>query len=188
MKAHHLACLLLLPAMLIGCDGHSDHNLGTRDSIDLDDGVAVIRVSGQPNAQITASGDLSIDDKPVTLTSAQQDLFKQYYAGTSKLHDAGIATGKAGAGIAAHALGSVVSGLAHGTPDNIGPEIQARAKAITDQVVLICDDLDQIRSTQDAIAGQLAVFRPYATLTVDKIAKCREGAKEASQSMAGAHQ
>jgi len=172
----------------MGCNEHSGYNHGTKDSIDLDDGVAVVHVPGQPDARITASGDLSIGDAPITLTSAQQDMFKQYYVGTSKLHDAGIATGKAGAAIAGHAIGSVISGLAHGTPDNIGPEIQARAKRITDQVVVICDDLDQIRSTQDAIAGQLAVFRPYATLSVDKIAKCREGAKEASQSMAGAGQ
>lgn len=189
MKLHHLASLLLLPALLLGCSSNNDHDLViVRQggiSIDFEDGAVLLHAANQPDGRITSDGDFSIDRKSITLTPPQRDLFKQYYGDAGKIRDEGIATGKAGAAMAGHAIGDVVSGLAHGDPDKIGPTIEARASKITAKASQICDTLEQMRTVQDAISGQLAAFRPYATLNADKVAQCKKGLDEANHSLAG---
>ena len=183
MKLHHLVGTLLLPALLIGCG--TDHSSTVVNSnISLRNGVAVIRAPNQPDAHITANGELNIKGQSVTLTAQQQDLFKQYYAGVSTIRDQGVATGKAGAALAGLAIGSTLSGLANGNAGKIGPDIQARTKKITEQAALICDDLDRLRVTQDVIASQVVAFQPYATLKADKIEHCRKGLDDANKSLA----
>jgi len=186
MKLRYLVCTALLCTLLAACGRNSGTTIaGDNGSIQLRDGVAVIHVTGQPDARVSGDGDLSIDGKPVTLTSDQRDLLKQYYVGVYKIRSEGIATGKAGAALAGQAVGSVMSGLAHGDTDKIGKDIQAQAGKVTAQAAAICDGLEQLRAAQDAVAAQVAAFRPYATLDKDKVAKCKQGMDEANRSLAG---
>ena len=66
-------------------------------------------VKRQPDAVIDAAGDLSIGGKTLALTPAQRDLLKTYYGQVVNIRSAGIETGKAGAALAGHAVGAVVS-------------------------------------------------------------------------------
>lgn len=185
MKLRPLTCTTLLCLLLAACGRDSGTTIaGDNGSIRLRDGVAVIQVAGQPDASVTGDGTLSIAGKPVTLTADQRDLLKQYYVGVYKIRSEGIATGKAGAALAGQAVGSVMSGLAHGDTDQIGKDIQAQAGKVTAQAAAICAGLEQLRGAQDAVAAQIAAFRPYATLDEDKVGKCRQGLDEANRSLA----
>jgi len=187
MKWLRLAGPFLLIVALAGCGSSGDDDTTITGTIDLsfENGAAVLHADGQPDAQITAAGGFSIDGKPVALTAAQRDLFRQYYADAGQIRNQGIATGKAGAALAGHAIGEVVSGLAHGDPDKIGPAIEAKAGTVTAQAARMCDTLDQLRTVQDTLSGQLDAFRPYATLTADKVAQCHKGTDQAARSLAG---
>lgn len=186
MKLHHFAGMLLLPALLVGC-GSSSHDFTTVHqsgiSINFEDGAVLLHADNQPEGRIAADGNFSIAGKPVTLTAPQQDLFKQYYGDASKIRDEGIATGKAGAAMAGHAIGDVVSGLVHGNPDQIGPTIQARAGKITAQATQICHAFGDLRTAQDAISSQVEAFRPYATITADKVQDCLKETSKATDSI-----
>lgn len=186
MKLRHFAGMLLLPVLLAGC-GSSSHDFTTVQqggiSIDFEDGAVLLHATGQPEGRITADGDFSIAGKPVTLSAPQRSLFKQYYDDAGRIRDEGIATGKAGAAMAGHAIGDVVSGLVHGNPGKIGPSIEARAGKITAQATQICQALDGLRTTQDAISSQLEAFRPYATITAEKVQHCLKETSKASDSI-----
>lgn len=186
MKLHHLAGVLLLPALLAGC-GSSNHDFTTvrqgAVSINFEDGAVLLHANDQPKAQIAANGDFSIAGKPVTLTEPQRELFKQYYGDAVSIRDEGIATGKAGAAMAGHAIGDVVSGLIHGNPDQIGPTIKARAGKVTAQATQICLAFGDLRTAQDAISSQVEAFRPYATITADDVQDCLKETSKATDSI-----
>jgi Protein of unknown function (DUF2884). len=185
MKLRYLACTTLLCILLAACGRDSGTTIaGDNGSIHLRDGMAVIHVNGQPDARVGGDGNLSIGGKPVTLSPDQRDLLKQYYVDVYKIRSEGIATGKAGAALAGQAVGSVMSGLAHGDTDRIGKDIQAQAGKVTAQAAAICDSLEQLRTAQDAVAEQVAAFKPYATLDKDHVAKCKQGLDEANHSLA----
>ena len=156
-------------ATLTACDGDTigSHHLS------LKNGVLTAHVHGQPDATISAEGDLKIDGKPVAVTPAQHDLLKKYYGDVVAIRTAGIETGKAGAAMAGHAIGAVAQGLAHGNPDSIGPKIDAQAKKIEDKALAVCDDVAVLQSTQDAIAASLPAFKPYATFDGTKTSDCK---------------
>lgn len=186
MKLHHPAGMLLLSVLLAGC-GSSGHDFTTvrQDgiSINFEDNAVLLHADNQPEGRITADGDFSVAGKPVTLTAPQRDLFKQYYGDAGKIRDKGLATGKAGAAMAGHAIGDVVSGLMHGNPDKIGPSIEARAGKITAQATQICQALGDLRIAQDAISSQVEAFRPYATITDDKVQDCLKETSKATDSL-----
>ena len=87
----------------------------------------------------------------------------------------GIATGKAGASMAGHAIGDVASGLAHGDPDSIGPAIDAHAKTVEAKALAICGDMVALRAKQDAIAAALPSFKPYASIHGNGKTDCEKG-------------
>ncbi len=161
-------------ALLAGCDMQIDMGSGTGfRSISIHDHSLAIHARGAPDATVTAAGDLSIDGKAVALTPAQRDLLQQYYAQVVAIRSDGIATGKAGAAMAGHAIGSVAAGLAHGDPDSIGPAIDARAKQVEAKAMAICDDLVVLRTKQDAIVAALPAFKPYASIDAKESMDCR---------------
>lgn len=165
---------IALVALLAGCDGETIigddsgfHHLTLRN------GVLTAHAQGQPDAVIDAAGDLRIDDKPMTVTPVQRDLLKKYYRDVAAIRQAGIDTGKAGAAMAGHAVGAVVSGLAHGDPDSIGPRIQARAKDIEAKAMVICNDVASLRADENAITAVLPAFKPYANVNPHEVDDCR---------------
>ena len=172
MKMTRTTGFALTFAMLLsGCDINYDDS-SVLGHISLGDGSIAVHARNAPDAIVNPAGDLSIDGKAVALTPDQRDLLKQYYAQVMAVRDDGIATGKAGAAMAGHAMGSVASGLAHGNPDSIGPAIEARAKEIKAKAMAVCNDVAALQAKQDAIANALPVFKPYALID-GKVSDCR---------------
>jgi hypothetical protein len=161
-----------IAALLSGCIIQSDDS-SVFQHITLHDGSIAVHAHGVPDANVTPAGDLSINGKAVTVTADQRDLLKQYYAQVVAIRDDGIATGKAGAAMAGHAIGSVASGLAHGNPDSIGPAIESRAKGVEAKAMVVCNDLAALRTKQDVIASVLPAFKPYATIELNEVSDCR---------------
>jgi hypothetical protein len=170
-----ICCAVAFAALLAACNGGITiaDDSGTQ-SIRIHDGSIAIHRTGAPEADITAAGDLSIDGKPITLAPNQRDLLKQYYAQVMQIRGDGIATGKAGAAMAGHAIGAVASGLVHGDPDSIGPAIDAHAKKIEAKAMVICTDMVALEAKQIAIANALPVFKPYATIDAREKTDCQK--------------
>lgn len=167
-----LALMLTFATILSGCYMRDDDS-SVFDHITIHDGSIAVHARSAPDAKITLAGDLSIDGKAVTLTTAQHDLLKQYYAQVMALRDDGIATGKAGAAMAGQAIGTVASGLAHGNPDSIGPAIDAKAKGVEAKAMVVCNDVEALRAKQAVIASTLPAFKPYATIKANEVTDCR---------------
>ena len=167
-----LCIALSLAAVLAGCTIDLDSG-SVFDFITIHDGNIAVHAKTGPDAIVDAAGDLSIDGKEVALTPVQRDLLKQYYAQVLATRDDGIATGKAGAAMAGHAIGSVASGLAHGNPDSIGPAIDAHAKQIEAKAMAVCNNVVAVQTKQNAIASALPAFKPYALIDGKDVSDCR---------------
>lgn len=176
MRAYLLPIMLFSAASLLGCAGGDNDNSIT-NYISIHDGSVAVHAPHRADANITAAGKLSIAGQSITVTAPQRDLLKHYYATALALRDHGIATGAAGMATASQALSSVASGLASGQPDKIDAEVNASAAKIEAKVALICNDLADIRSTQEALASQLAAFQPYALIKDSEADECRRGLK-----------
>lgn len=169
-NVHVVAVALLVAGVAVACSGG---NPATFQHISVVDASHIaLHARHAPDAMVTADGALSIAGTPVAITPTQRDLLRQYFTDAIALRDDGLATGAAGAGIAAQAIGSVVSGLASGTPDKIGPEIEAKAAKIDEHVTKLCTDLAALHHGQQALAAQLAAFRPYATIEAEQVSGC----------------
>lgn len=157
------ACLLLAPALAACSDsdiGGSGHFNGGFE-VNFDNAGLVINAPGKPSAHIDAAGDLRIGDTLVAVTPAQRESLKGYYAQAMAVRDDGIATGKAGAALGLHAVGSVFGNLLSGTPDKIDQDMDTRSKSVDASAQHLCGDLVQLKATQETIAAQLPAFRPY---------------------------
>ena len=161
-------------ALLAGCSMQLDFGNGSVFRyISIHDGNIAVHAHSAPDAIVTPAGDLSIDGKAMTLTPVQRDLLKQYYAQVLAVRDDGIATGKAGAAMAGHAIGSVAAGLAHGNPDSIGSAIDARAKQVEAKAMAVCNGVAALQTKQNAIASALPEFKPYALIDGKEVSDCQ---------------
>ncbi|MEO7200149.1 MAG: hypothetical protein ABIY56_08045 [Dokdonella sp.] len=127
-----------------------------------------------PPAVLLRDGSLSIEGETIVATAAQQQLLADYYRQSVQLRDSGIAVGAAGGTMAGHAIGAVVSGLASGNPEQIGPRVEAQVAKIEARVAELCSELEALRSTQQAIAAELPAFLPYATISADDVERCNQ--------------
>lgn len=135
-----------------------------------------VTIGGSDGARIAANGDLTIAGKPVTLSDAQRARTLEYHAHAMDLHRHAIETGKAGIAVGKEAVGAVLSGLAKGEPDKIGPSIEAKAEGVKQAALKLCDDLAGIRGAQTALAADVEAFRPYATAIGERdVTECRDG-------------
>lgn len=170
-----IASLTLIALATAGC-GRDAGNTSVFSHISvLGSNEIAIHARSGPDATVSADGNLTIDGKTIVVTAPQRDLLKSYFAGAIALRNDAVATGAAGVATAGQAIGSVVSGLANGKPDEIGPAVEARAAKVEAQAKKICVDLSALRTTQDALASQLSAFRPYATIDTGEVAKCSRG-------------
>ncbi|MER3546068.1 MAG: hypothetical protein C4338_00140 [Rhodanobacteraceae bacterium] len=164
MKSQLLLMLLLLAPALAACSnsGSADAHFNGNMHVSFDDSGVKLVAAGHPDAHVTPSGDLIVGRRTVEVTPSQRAMLVRFYDQAEKVRDDGIATGKAGAEVGVHAIGSVVSNLLSGTPDKIGHEVDSRGKTVEAAALHLCNDLQQIKSTQSDIAAQLPAFQPYA--------------------------
>lgn len=161
---------LLLVSMLAGCIISSDDN-GTLNHIGFGNGQITIKAQGKPVAIVSADGSLRIDGDPVALTPPQQALLKRYHAEALQLRSDGLAVGSAGIAVAGKAVGSAISGLLGGDPDQIEANVEAEAERIEASVATLCDHLADLQATGNRAAAALPQFRPYASI---ELGDCRE--------------
>lgn len=89
-------------------------------------------------------------------------LLQRYYSKVLALRDDGIATANQGAALGIYAIGTVVGNLVAGTPDKIDHQINTRDKSVEISTQRLCDDLEQLKTTQNEVAARLPAFGPYA--------------------------
>ena len=184
-----VAAAAILAGLALAACGHSHTSIDISDgSIMLHDGYVNVHADNAPTATVTADGDLRIGSRQVSVTPGQRQLLRSYYGDAERIGHQGIAVGKAGAHMAGGTIGDVFKNLFSGHPDRIEADVNKRTDNLLARVSMICDGLKSLQSTQDALAGQLDAFRPYAQLHASDIDKCHADiAKARSRTESATH-
>ncbi|MBZ4186845.1 MAG: DUF2884 family protein [Lysobacterales bacterium] len=130
--------------------------------------------SGLPKGEISPQGDLLIDGKPVAITPAQRQQLLAYRGQIINIAEAGMAIGSQGADIAGTALQGVAGAIFGGEKGqkDFEARMEAEGKKIEAQAMKLCAYLPPMLASQQALAGSLPAFKPYATMTQDDINDC----------------
>jgi hypothetical protein len=171
MKKPNFAFLPAAVALALPCFAYSDTRLAT-NYFDIDNGNVHVHTKAAPDAIITPEGSLSIAGQAIFVSSTQQKLLRHYHATVLAFRDHAYDTGIAGANIAAEAIVLAASAIAGDDTTKAERTVNAKAEKVEAAATQICADLADLRITQDSIAEQLPVFRIYATLDADAVAKC----------------
>ncbi|MEO8777259.1 MAG: DUF2884 family protein [Rhodanobacter sp.] len=171
MRAQLLPMMLLIATVLAGCDSNGHYDSIT-SYLSVHDSSVAVHARGHSDADINASGDLSIGGANVAVNDAQRALLKHYYSSAQAMRDHGIDTGKAGVAVANKAVSSVASGLASGDTSKIDGEVNAMAAKVEAKAAMVCADLADLRSTQETLAVQLPAFQPYALIKASEVKEC----------------
>lgn len=141
----------------------------------ISDGKTItLRADGQPNARISATGDLTIDGKAITVNASQRALLRSYHEEMNAMAADGIAIGKQGVAMAGTAVTEAIKGAINGDGGQIDTKMEAEAKKIETQALQLCKRLVTIKASQDALASQLPVFKPYATIELKDVDDCSD--------------
>jgi hypothetical protein len=167
-----------LGAGLAACGEHSETIRLAHGHLRLEGSEVTITRNQAPDAHLARGGALRIGGESVVLSPEQRLQVENYYNATVAIREHAIATGKAGAEVGLAAAKEVVSGLAHGDTSQIGPKIQAKAEDVKRTAMGICNDIEAIRSAQQALVGTLEAFRPYAVVEEADVSDCGRDLKQ----------
>ena len=126
----------------------------------------------RPDAELTPTGELLIDGRPVQVTPSQHALLVQYRQSLMSVAEAGMQLGVQGADLGGQAIGEVFEGLMSGHPDQIDKNINAKARKIEAQAMQLCTQLRPLQQLQQQLAAAVPQFAPYATLKASDIDDC----------------
>jgi len=126
-------------------------------------------------AQLTPTGDLLIDGKPVPVNAQQRAMLLDYRRQIIAVAETGMAIGVKGADLGGKAVLETFSGLMHGNADEAGKRIEAQAKRIEAEAHRICTQLPPLLDSQQRLAASLPAFKPYANMTRADIDDCMKG-------------
>lgn len=183
MKTLHSSLLALsLAALAAGCTPGTHVSTG-KGNVTSNGKVITLRASGQPDAKISADGELTIDGKAVAVNDAQRALLQSYLKEMNAMTADGIAIGKQGAALAGTAVSEAIKGAIKGDGKPVDEKIEAEARKIEQQAMQLCKRLVTIKASQDALAGQLPAFKPYATIDASDVDDC--GSKSGDSYAAG---
>ncbi|MGN6313690.1 MAG: hypothetical protein ACTHMO_08020 [Rhodanobacteraceae bacterium] len=160
MQPKVLLLPLLLAPVLAACSDHGGSASGQYVSFVGD--TVVVKTPSNPDARVSANGDLAIGNNAVAVNPSQRALLKRYYRQVLAVRDDGIATGKEGAALGMHAISSAVNNLVAGTPERIDQDINARGKVVDATAQRMCGDLGRLKATQGELVALLPAFRPFA--------------------------
>jgi hypothetical protein len=163
MKRASMLVTVLLCGAIAACGNEVDSDM-LNGSIHLNGNEVTLHPKNAPDAMINAGGDLIIDQQAVQTSPAERELLKSYYNNVLMIRTDGIATGKAGAAVGAQALKSVAQGIANGNSDQIQQQIDAKTKVVTAAAMKICQDLANVKTSQDQLVAQLPAFKPYGNI------------------------
>lgn len=173
---------LALAVLVAGC-APGTHVSTDKGNVTSNGKVITLRASGQPDAKISANGELTIDGKAVAVNDAQRALLQSYLKEMNAMTADGIAIGKQGAALAGTAVSEAIKGAIKGDGDQVDAKIEAEAKKIEQQAMQLCKRLVTIKASQDALADQLPAFKPYATIDASDVDDC--GSKSGDSYAAG---
>jgi hypothetical protein len=174
MKYQRIIPLLAVMVAMTACNIPSTSiSNGEGGRITLSDDVVTLHVDKSPDATISATGELAIEDKPVSTTPSQKGLLILYVQSVKAVHDQALALGGAGAKIGLAALKDKISG------DDSDATKKQRDSQATQQTHVytskLCEAQADIQAVQNQLAAQLPAFKPYGSIMRDKdIADCRK--------------
>src|SRR5690242_14250979 len=99
-----LALVLAAGFVLGGCDKGPHTTTIANGGIVVHGDEVVLHGSGGAQATVNAAGRLRVDGRDVAVDATQRQLLLQYYQGALAVRQHGLATGKAGAGVAVQSL------------------------------------------------------------------------------------
>ncbi len=183
MKNLHSPLIITsLMLMLAGCNP-GVHVSTDKGNVSLDGDSIALHADGHPDAAISQAGDLLIDGKAVPLDEAQRALLRSYHTELNAMTSDGIAIGKQGAALAGTAMREAIKGAIRGDGEQIDKKIEVEARKIEAQALLLCRRLVTVKASQDALAAQLPVFKPYATIDTSDVDDC--GSSQDDSGVAG---
>lgn len=143
----------------------------TLETMSLSDGA-----HGTPKGEVTATGELLIDGKPVAMSPEQKILGQAYRTQLQGVASDGIAIGMAGAQVGIDAAAGALKSLLGGQPaEEIGKQAQATAEEkIKPQVEKLCARLPELLKAQEAWAAAQPEFRPYARMDQSDVDDCKD--------------
>ena len=173
MKIAHSALLALsMAALLCSCNSGTSVSTDGGGRISANGERVMLRASGQPNAEISATGDLTVDGKVVAVNASQRALLQSYHHEMNAMTADGIAIGKQGAALAGKAVTAAIKGAISGNADDVDSKVEAETKKIEQQAMQLCKRLVTVKASQDALATSLPEFKPYATLDQSDVDDC----------------
>ena len=126
-----------------------------------------------PRAEITPTGDLLIEGKPVAVDARQRQLLLEHRAELIAVARAGMEIGVRGADLGVKAATGALKAVFSGTTDEFGQRMEAEGKSIEQAAQqVICSRLPGLRRSQDALAAAVPEFAPYATLDQADVEDC----------------
>lgn len=129
---------------------------------------------GEPRAEISPQGDLLIGGEAVPLDAAQRELVLAYRTELVAVAETGANLGLDGASLATDAMGAALKAAASGQDaDAIKAEIEAKAAGMKASAQALCDRLPALHAAQQALAGAVPAFAPYAGMDEQDIADCK---------------
>jgi hypothetical protein len=166
MSLRNVVPALVLAAgfLLSGCGN------GLNTTTIADGGIVVkgdrvtLHGDGGSEAVVDAAGKLMVDDREVAIDAAQRQLLQQYYQGAQAVREHGLATGKAGAGVAVESIRNAATHVTGGDGEQADAKLEAAAQRIDREASKICLDIQQIRLAQDRLASSLPAFKPFARI------------------------
>jgi hypothetical protein len=173
-----LGAVLVCGALIAGCDVMNGDTNMMNGAIVLKDRQVILSPVNQPKAAIDSNGNLTIDDKAVSVTPAQQALLMAYYMNVVDIHNIGIKMAKAGSKVA-------VQALAHAASASKEDKAQGAAQELANMSLDICKDTAGIKTVQDQLGAQLPAFKPYANIVSSaSVDSCVNEAKDDSKDAA----
>lgn len=177
MQLFKRSSVLVLAVALAACS-NSNGELGTTSiangQIKVWGEKIALRVDDAPEALITTAGDFSVDGKSITVTPAQRDELRKYALAALSVREHGLATGKAGAGMAGATIKGLANAAVSADSSKIDSSVNEQTKKIQEEAAKICQDLVDINTAQNALAKDLAEFKPYARIITDDRNTCTD--------------
>ena len=133
--------------------------------------------------EITPDGDLLIDGKPVEVDAQEREMLLAYRQQITDVALAGAKIGVQGAELATTAMGEAFRGILSGNTEEMEARIEAEAAKIEAQVVVLCDRLQPLLETQQALAASIPELAPYATMTQEDVDQCYDDSEDNHVSM-----
>lgn len=163
-------------SLMIGGGQGIRFDIKALDNVDVLDAQSPIQ--SLPLLEITAQGEVLINQQRIALSPEQQALTARYHRHAQQIADAGLDIAIAGADLGGSALMQVASGFLNGKNEaQIEAELTAQAEKIKTRARGLCQQINGLMDIQNQIARTLPQFEPYAMIQPGVIDKCLQDAE-----------